>query len=82
MATLYLAPPESYLAAIHKIDDQVRCTLLVGHNPGLEQLLALLTGHNTLLPTAALAQIQLDVDSMARREFADARRAERSLAAK
>lgn len=61
--TLYLAPPESYLAAIRKIDDHVRCTLLVGHSPGLEQLLALLTGHNTHLPTAALAQVQLDVEA-------------------
>jgi phosphohistidine phosphatase len=61
--TLYLAPPESYLVAIRKIDDPVQCTLVVGHNPGLEQLLALLTGYDTHLPTAALAQIQLDVEA-------------------
>jgi phosphohistidine phosphatase len=59
--TLYLAPPEAYLAALRKVDDQVGCTLVVGHNPGLGQLLALLTGHDTHLPTATLAQIQLDV---------------------
>ncbi|MHB8968983.1 MAG: SixA phosphatase family protein [Pirellulaceae bacterium] len=61
--TLYLAPPESYLVAIHKIDDQVRCALVVGHNPGLEQLLALLTGHNAHLPTAALAHVQLEIEA-------------------
>ncbi len=59
--TLYLAPPEAYLAAIRKIDDPVGCALVVGHNPGLEQLLAMLTGHDTHLPTAALAHVQLDV---------------------
>jgi phosphohistidine phosphatase len=59
--TLYLAPPEAYLAALRKIDEQVACTLVVGHNPGLEQLLALLTGHDTHLPTATLAHVQLDI---------------------
>ena len=59
--TLYLAPPEAYLAAIRKIDDPVCCAMVVGHNPGLEQLLAMLTGHDTHLPTAALAHVQLDV---------------------
>jgi phosphohistidine phosphatase len=61
--TLYLAPPEAYLAAIRGIDDPVSCAMVVGHNPGLEQLLALLTGHDTHLPTAALARVQLDVEA-------------------
>ncbi len=37
--------------------------MVVGHNPGLEQLLAMLTGHDTHLPTAALAHVQLDVEA-------------------
>ncbi|MHB0955743.1 MAG: SixA phosphatase family protein [Pirellulaceae bacterium] len=59
--TLYLASPDAYLTVIRRIDDPVACAMVVGHNPGLEQLLALLTGHATHLPTAALAHIQLEV---------------------
>jgi phosphohistidine phosphatase len=36
--------------------------LLVGHNPGLEELLELLTGETRRMPTAALACVQLDTD--------------------
>lgn len=37
--------------------------LLVGHNPGLEELLSTLTGCDEPLPTAALAQLAVPVDS-------------------
>jgi phosphohistidine phosphatase len=59
--TLYLAPPEAYLAAMRRFDDHVTCALLIGHNPGLEQLLALLTGQEQTLATAALARVELDI---------------------
>ena len=36
--------------------------MIVGHNPGLEQLIAHLTGEQEDLPTAALAQIALPID--------------------
>jgi phosphohistidine phosphatase len=36
--------------------------MIVGHNPGLEQLVAELTGDEEDLPTAALAQIVLPID--------------------
>ncbi len=60
--TLYLAPPEAYLDALHDLDDAIHRVMVVGHNPGLEQLLALLTGQQVHLPTAALAQVELDLD--------------------
>ena len=59
--SLYLAPPEEYLSVLNQVDDAHQCVLVVGHNPGLEQLLALLTGCSTELPTAALARIEIDV---------------------
>jgi phosphohistidine phosphatase len=59
--TLYLAPPDAYVEMLRSVDDLVNRVMVVGHNPGLEQLLALLTGHHTPLPTAALAHIGLDV---------------------
>jgi len=36
--------------------------MTVGHNPGLEELVAQLTGAWQYLPTAALAQIVLPID--------------------
>jgi phosphohistidine phosphatase SixA len=35
--------------------------MVIGHNPGLEETLALLTGRQERLPTAALAQIALKI---------------------
>lgn len=61
--TLYLAPPEAYLAVMQRFDEHVSCALMIGHNPGLEQLLALLTGQEQLLPTAALARVELDISA-------------------
>jgi phosphohistidine phosphatase len=37
--------------------------ILIGHNPGFEELLAFLTNDRRRLPTCALAKIQLDVVS-------------------
>lgn len=59
--SLYLAPPEEYLTVLRQVDDSHACVLVVGHNPGLEQLLALLTGHPGALPTASLARVELDI---------------------
>jgi phosphohistidine phosphatase len=36
--------------------------MIVGHNPGLEELVAQLTGQREAFPTAALAQITLPID--------------------
>ncbi len=41
---LYLGEPETYLAAINSVDDEKGDTMLViGHNPGMESLLQVLT---------------------------------------
>ena len=40
--TLYLAPPDAYVETLRNVDDSVNRVMVVGHNPGLEQLLALL----------------------------------------
>jgi phosphohistidine phosphatase len=37
-ARLYLASPEALLERIADVDDRVRTLLVVGHNPGLEEL--------------------------------------------
>jgi phosphohistidine phosphatase len=69
---LYLACPATLLDKIHETPDEATSLLVVGHNPGLEQLAKLLsgTGDETALaalaekyPTAALAVIRLNVAS-------------------
>ena len=59
--TLYLAPPDEYLAVLRDVDDANERVMIVGHNPGLEQLLAMLTGQPIELPTSALAMVDLDI---------------------
>ena len=60
---LYAAPTETCLEVLQGLqEDALNCVLLVGHNPGLEELLDLLTGEAALLPTAAIAQIALPIN--------------------
>ncbi|MBM4088331.1 MAG: histidine phosphatase family protein [Planctomycetes bacterium] len=59
--TLYLASAEVYLDVLRGVPDSLDRVMVVGHNPGLEQLLQLLTGQQIRFPTAALAHVQLDV---------------------
>ena len=60
---LYAAWPESYIDALNLQPDQNGCIMVVGHNPGLEELLLVLTGEAERMPTAALAQVTLPIDS-------------------
>jgi phosphohistidine phosphatase len=61
--SLYAAPPESYLEALRGVDDSLQRVMVVGHNPGLEELLEELTGEAETLPTAGLAQVALSIPS-------------------
>jgi phosphohistidine phosphatase len=61
--TLYLAGAEAYLDALSKVPDQFQRVMVVGHNPGLEELVEVLTGEAESLPTAALAEIALSIVS-------------------
>jgi len=60
---LYAAWPESYIDALSIQPDQYECVMVVGHNPGLEELLLVLAGEAERMPTAALAQVTLPIDS-------------------
>jgi len=70
---LYLAGPEDYLEALHGVPDQMERVMLVGHNPGLEELLEALTGEAQALPTAALAEIELSIEHWQQVEAAEGR---------
>ncbi len=54
---LYLGYPSDYVNYLQTLSEEYPRVLIVGHNPGLEQLLELLTGLQERLPTATLAQI-------------------------
>ncbi|MEQ8786280.1 MAG: histidine phosphatase family protein [Pirellulaceae bacterium] len=60
---LYLAPAATYLEVVQGMASTAERVMVVGHNPGLEHLLELLTQRGETLPTAALAQIRFDVAS-------------------
>ena len=61
-ADLYPGDPEDYLDALQGVADEYDCVLVVGHNPGLEEFLELLTRSQELMPTAALAHISLPIE--------------------
>ena len=54
---IYDAPLEKLIEVVAQIDKGARSALIVGHNPGLEELLQALTGKTETMPTAALAKI-------------------------
>ena len=58
--SLYAAGPDSYLSIMHDLSDNAR-VLIVGHNPGLEELVEMLTGEIHLMPTCSLAQVKFRV---------------------
>ena len=61
--TLYGADPDTWLEALGELPDTVGHALVVGHNPGLEELLSLLVGEAQVMPTAALAVVELPIQS-------------------
>ncbi len=61
--SLYLASPKAYCQAVRRYAKAHQRVMIVGHNPGLELLVRNLTGEDRALPTAALADIRLDIES-------------------
>lgn len=59
---IYEASVARLLEIVSQIEESVNVVLMVGHNPGLEELLEHLTGESQHMPTAALAQISLDIE--------------------
>ncbi len=66
---IYLATPEELLYVLEDCPKEAKCVMLVGHNPGLEELLYyLVNGRMTIpddgkiMPTATLAILDLPED--------------------
>jgi phosphohistidine phosphatase len=69
---LYGASEAALLATLHGLPDDVESVLLLGHNPGMQQLAVALAGRGdadlvqrlrTKMPTAALVALTLPVDT-------------------
>jgi phosphohistidine phosphatase len=61
--TLYEAGPTAYIQALHDVDERYQRAMMIGHNPGLEVLLEVLTGEARWLTTAAMACVELPVSA-------------------
>jgi phosphohistidine phosphatase len=59
---IYEATPARLAEIASQIEDAVGEALLVGHNPGFEELLGKLTGEARHMATATLALITLDIE--------------------
>jgi phosphohistidine phosphatase len=56
---LYAASSAELLDVVRELSDDVHTAVLVGHNPGMEDLAALLTSESVAMPTSALALIAI-----------------------
>jgi phosphohistidine phosphatase len=61
--SLYAAGPEAYLKVVLGLSNDSVRVLVVGHNPGLEELLEMFTGKAQIMPTCTLAHVKFSIDS-------------------
>ena len=59
--TLYMAEVSGFYELIRSLPDQMERIMLVGHNPGLESMVQLLSNEIESVPTAAVAVISLPI---------------------
>jgi len=58
---LYGAGPEDMLEVLNELATDQNCVMIVGHNPGMEDLVEEFADNWERMPTSALAQIELAV---------------------
>lgn len=58
---LYMAEAEEYLNVLRELPDDLERVMVIGHNPGLETLLQMLSGRIEALPTAVIAHLVLPI---------------------
>jgi phosphohistidine phosphatase len=59
---IYEASASQLLAVVRALPDGVKRAMIVGHNPGLEELVTVLSGAHELLSTGALAHLEVPVE--------------------
>jgi phosphohistidine phosphatase len=63
MDELYMAEADEILDVLKKLPDELERVMVIGHNPGLESMLPMLTKRVAALPTASIAYLTVPVDS-------------------
>ena len=58
---IYEASPHALLRIVSELNEDKNFVLLIGHNPGFENLIKILTGKIEPMPTATLAVINLQI---------------------
>jgi phosphohistidine phosphatase len=56
---IYEASLSALVQVLTEISDDTKAAMLVGHNPGMEEMLAFLTRESRHMPTCALAKISI-----------------------
>ncbi len=62
LLSLYMAEPSVMIDLLKVISDDFNRVMMVGHNPGLEAMLQLLTDKVEALSTAMVAEIEMPID--------------------
>jgi phosphohistidine phosphatase len=57
---VYNASVSDLLDVVHDLPDDVRTVVMVGHNPGFEDLASLLANDSVSMPTSAIAVLESD----------------------
>jgi phosphohistidine phosphatase len=60
---IYEASLRDLLQVVTDIPDDKQVAMMIGHNPGCEELVAFLSGEHRRMPTGGLAKIRLDAAS-------------------
>src|ERR1051325_2591686 len=60
---IYEASLRDLLQVVTDIPDDKQVAMMIGHNPGCEELVAFLSGEHRRIPTGGLAKIRLDAAS-------------------
>jgi phosphohistidine phosphatase len=59
----YPGDPDIFIDTLLTLPDEISSVMVVAHNPGMEEFLYTLSGESARMPTSALAQIVLPIDS-------------------
>lgn len=63
LSDFYHAGPEAVQRELLQVDDSVSCLLVLGHNPGWEDLVYRLSGTDTVMKTATAALLHRELTS-------------------
>ncbi len=66
----YHAQPQTYLLQLAKFaDESIRIAMVVGHNPGLEELILKLSGQYERMSTGSIAYLRFQIDHWSDMQF-------------